>query len=148
MMKTFIILLLFLSVQIPAATAHAHGVVAGYSERTGIEITARYDSGQPMAQGQVVIFAPDNPARPWKSAFLDEHGVFFFVPDKSIPGNWSVQVRQAGHGAMIHIPVGEEKVRDVPPVSAGPGPMQLALMIACVVWGSIGTALYFSKRKI
>ncbi len=129
-------------------SVHAHAVVAGFSEVSGIEITAAYDNGQPMSGGQVIVFAPDNPARPWLATTLDEQGRFAFVPDYAVPGNWSVQVRQAGHGAMIHIPVDaaglETSVAVSPQVFTG---LQLTLMIACVVWGFIGTALFFSRRK-
>jgi len=129
-------------------SVHAHAVVAGFSEVAGIEIMAAYDNGQPMSGGQVIVYAPDNPARPWLTSTLDEQGRFAFVPDYAVPGSWSVQVRQAGHGAMIHIPVEatglEESVAGSPQVFTS---LQLTLMIACVVWGFIGTALFFSRRK-
>lgn len=125
----------------------AHGVLAGYSKVSGIEISASYDTGHPMAQGQVTVFAPDNPAQPWLRGSLDEQGLFRFVPDESITGTWSVQVRQAGHGAMIHIPVEDSGPSESIPGSARHlTPLQLALMIGCVSWGFLGTALYF-KRK-
>ncbi len=129
-------------------SVHAHAVVAGFSEVSGIEVTAAYDNGQPMSGGQVIVYAPDNPARPWLASTLDEQGRFAFVPDYAVPGSWSIQVRQAGHGAMIHIPVDaaglEKSVAGSPQVFTG---LQLTLMIACVVWGFIGTALFFSRRK-
>lgn len=127
--------------------AHAHGVIAGYAVRTGIEITARYDTGQPMSGAGVSVFAPDNPAIPRLTAKLDEDGRFRFVPDPEVPGTWSVQVRQEGHGAMIHIPTGESITHEPEIVTAGLGLLQRILVAACVVWGSIGTALYFSRRK-
>ncbi len=130
-----------------AVDIHAHGVAAGYSNVPGIEISAGYDTGQPMSGGQVVVYAPDNPAEPWMTGLLDEEGRFGFVPDYSLPGTWSVQVRQAGHGAMIHIPVQEQGIDDsrTDPASAFTG-LQLAVMAGCVVWGFIGTAMFFTRR--
>jgi len=126
---------------------HAHGVVAGYAKRTGIEITAGYDTGRPMSGGRVSVFAPDNPATPWLTATLDENGRFRFVPDPAVQGTWTVQVRQEGHGAMIHIPTGDFAIEEQQTGPASFGLLQRIVAAACVVWGSIGTALYFSRRK-
>ncbi|MFP4128455.1 MAG: hypothetical protein ACLFSF_05390 [Desulfonatronovibrio sp.] len=129
-------------------SVYAHGVVAGYSEVPGIEINAAYDTGEPLAKGQVTVYAPDSPAKPWIKASLDQKGVFRFVPDYSIPGNWSIQVRQAGHGAMIHVPVDDSEIMKATEDSpAALSTFQFTLMILCVSWGFIGTALFFSKRK-
>jgi len=46
---------------------------------------------------------------------------------------------------MIHIPIGEDTAS-----TGGIGGytnLQIGLMAACVVWGSVGTALYFSRRR-
>ncbi|WP_028575804.1 hypothetical protein [Desulfonatronovibrio hydrogenovorans] len=137
-----------LSILVWHSGACAHGVVAGYSNVSGIEVKAVYDTGQPMALGQVTVFAPDNPAQPWLRGSMNEQGKFSFIPDESIPGTWSVQVRQAGHGAMVHIPVKPSGLVESPGVPARPfSNLQLALMILSIAWGFVGTALYFSKRK-
>ncbi len=150
MRKTYIFLIISAFLLYSGSTRlHAHGVNAGYSEVSGIEITAAYDNGEPMAGGQVTVYAPDNPADPWLKADLDQEGKFTFVPDYSISGNWSIQVRQAGHGAMIHVPVADSEIKES--IDGNPAtfsPLQLTLMIACVSWGFIGTALFFSRRKI
>jgi nickel transport protein len=126
---------------------HAHGVNAGYIERTGIEVVARYDTGHPMSGARVSVFAPDNPATPWKTSTLDENGRFLFVPDPVMPGTWSVQVRQEGHGAMIHIPVGESVAREVQTGPVSLTLLQRILVAASICWGGIGTALYFSRKR-
>lgn len=131
-----------------AVNAHAHGVVAGYKEVPGIKIAAQYDNGSPLAGGQVTVFAADDPTTPWRRSTLDDQGEFVFVPDHSIVGTWSVQVRQSGHGAMIHIPIverGVEPQEDAP--SGAITPLQKGVIAVCVAWGSIGTALFFSRRK-
>lgn len=138
-----ILVLLFLLIPLQA---YAHGTDLSYTLTTGIEITALYDSGQPMVGGQVSVFTPDEPIEPWITGLCDEQGKFFFVPDYSLPGLWEVQVRQAGHGDIIRIEVaGDETV-----VANGSASLTLAqkLLIALtVVWAAIGTALYFSRGK-
>lgn len=145
----FSLILLFFLLLTGYVSVYAHGVEARYSEVPGLRINAAYDSGEPMAGGQVTVYAPDNPADPWLKADLDQEGKFTFVPDYSISGNWSIQVRQAGHGAMIHVPVADSEIMES--IDGNPAtfsPLQLTLMIACVSWGFIGTALFFSRRKI
>lgn len=130
------------------AEVFAHGVVADYKKVPGIEIAAAYDNGVPMSGAQVTVYAPDDPAQAWLRADLDEQGKFSFVPDRSIAGNWSVQVRDAGHGAMIHIPVDESGIEAAEPLSGREfSTPQKAAIVLIVLWGSIGTALYFSGRK-
>jgi len=126
------------------ATASAHGAKIAYQISMAVEIRAAYDTGEPMAGGQVTVYAPNDPSTPWLTGICDEDGRFTFTPDSSQPGTWDVQVRQSGHGDMIHIPIGEGMA-----VAGGTGytPLQIVLMAACVVWGFVGTALFFSRRK-
>lgn len=127
-----------------AATASAHGAKIEYQISMAVEIRAAYDTGEPMARGQVTVYAPDDPFTPWLTGVCDEDGRFTFTPDPSRPGTWDVQVRHSGHGDMIHIPIGEGMA-----VAGGTGytPLQIVLMAACVVWGFVGTALFFLKRR-
>ncbi|MGQ9626923.1 MAG: carboxypeptidase regulatory-like domain-containing protein [Anaerolineae bacterium] len=147
MMKriAFIVFLLLLVFALPASS-FAHGVRIGYKVATTIEVTASYDDGRPMAGGQVAIYAPDDPSKPWLTGTCDENGKFTFTPDPAKPGTWDVQVRQAGHGDILHIPIGEGK--GAMAGSTGYTPLQIALMSACVVWGFLGTALFFSRREV
>ena len=126
-------------------TAYAHGVNIEYTSDVDIEVIAKYDSGEPMAGAQVAVYAPDAPSTPWLTGVCDDEGRFSFTPDTSKPGTWDVQVRLAGHGGMIHIPIGEGTT----PTGGigGYTHLQIGLMAACVVWGSVGTALYFSRRR-
>jgi nickel transport protein len=127
--------------------ALAHGVNIQYTSDIEITIVAEYDSGEPMAGAQVAVYAPDDPSTPWLTGVCDNEGRFSFTPDVSIPGTWDVQVRLAGHGGMVHIPVGGDSAA----TSGGVGGysyLQIALMAACVIWGCIGTALYFRRRRL
>lgn len=144
MMKMFIPVLTVLLMIWPAA-AFAHGVDINYLTKTAVEIEAKYDTGKPLSEGQVTVYAPDDPAKPWATGKADENGRYIFTPDPSKPGTWDVQVRLAGHGEMVHIPVGGDSAA----TSAGSvyTAMQIVLMSACVIWGLVGTALYFARRK-
>jgi len=136
--------LIFLFILVFPATALGHGVEIDYRTTKAIEITATYDTGEPVSEGQVIIYAPDNPSTPWATGKCDEKGRFTFTPDPSKPGTWDVQVRKAGHGGMIHIPVGEDETAAG---STGYTTPQIILMVASITWGLIGTALFFSRRK-
>ena len=127
-------------------TASAHGVDITSTAVSGVEITARYDSGQPMAGGQVSIYAPDDPLEPWLTGLCDEEGRFFFVPDYNRPGLWEVTVRLAGHGDLVRIEVtGNDEI--LAGKQGGLTLLQKTFMSLTVIWGAIGTALYFSRRK-
>ena len=146
MMKRKILVALFslLTVLKLSVTAYAHGVRIEYSVNLVVEIRAAYDTGEPMAGGQVTIYAPNDLSTPWMTGICDEQGHFTFSPDTSIPGIWDIQVRQSGHGDIVHIPIGEELI-----TSGGTSysTFQIVLMAACVIWGMIGTAFYFSRRS-
>lgn len=144
--RSIIVVITMLAVFLIIPTAvYAHGANVEYTSNIEIEIEARYDSGEPMAGGQVVVYAPDDATTPWLTGVCDDEGRFRFTPDNARPGIWDVQVRLAGHGDIVHIPVGEAS--SVTDSGGGYSSQQIALMSACVVWGSIGTALYFSRRR-
>ena len=125
-------------------TVSAHGAKIQYEIEMVVEIRATYDTGEPMDGGQVTVYAPDDPTTPWLKGVCDEEGRFVFTPDPSKLGTWDVQVRQAGHGDMVHIPIGEGVATTG---STGYTPLQIVLMGACVVWGFVGTAL-FSRASL
>jgi nickel transport protein len=163
-----------------AERAIAHGVLLEYEATSAYEIMATYDSGQPMAAAQVAVFSPDNPSEPWMTGMTDTEGRFLFSPPS--PGNWEVQVRQAGHGDLVVVPVAETAIAagatapDAPAAEAdtetaaedaAAGTMvaqaptastrgssdrtftglQKGLMAGSVVWGLVGTALFFSQQR-
>ncbi|UCC61326.1 MAG: carboxypeptidase regulatory-like domain-containing protein [Dehalococcoidia bacterium] len=124
---------------------HAHGAKIEYVVDMMVEIVAMYESGEPMSGAQVVVYAPDDISTPWLTGICDDEGRYSFKPDTSMAGTYDVQVRQAGHGDIVHIPVGDGGTASGS--SGGYGVGQIALMSVCVVWGFIGTGLYFLRRK-
>jgi nickel transport protein len=132
--------------------AIAHGAVLQYSTTQAYEITAAYDSGQPMTAAQVAIFSPDNPSTPWMMGTTDDQGQFLFTPPT--PGNWEVQVRQAGHGDVVVIPVSDRPTSSTEGGAEGDRSRsgafdnwQKGLMAGSVLWGCVGTALFFSQKQ-
>lgn len=128
--------------------AEAHGANIQYQETEAIKIQATYDDGKPMADAQVVVYAPNDPGTPKIQGTTDGEGYFIFIPD--IPGNWDVKVRQAGHGQIITIPLGEKTVVEETKTevnNSGYTQVQKLVMAATGVWGFVGTALFFSRGK-
>ncbi|MBK5927095.1 hypothetical protein CCR87_07040 [Rhodobaculum claviforme] len=137
--------------------ALAHAALLEAEVATAVRLLARYDTGAPMQGAQVIIYAPDTPAEAWDRGTTDAEGRFVFVPDPALPGRWSIQVRQAGHGALTHVQIGAGAPGAGPETAPVPaavierpattaGPMQRAVMVALVAWGALGTALYFRRR--
>ncbi len=159
-------LLLLLMVAGSVPRVQAHGVELGYSvnttmieadvameddderpmtlEAVQILIEGKFESGDPMSEGQVTVYSPDDPANPWLSGACNEEGHFAFVPDMSKRGIWEVQVREAGHGGWLRIDVQGSLLDAEVEVSSEGGfhTSQIVLMAGSVVWGFIGTGLF------
>ena len=134
----------------------AHGANIDYRETSAITIQAKYDDGKPMANAQVVIYAPSDRSTPWLKGTTDKSGNFTFVPDASNSenhGDWDIKVRQSGHGDIISIPLKDSQLADHPSdiqlssTDNGYTPAQKVVMAAAGVWGFVGTALFFSRSK-
>ncbi|GAB4574888.1 MAG: hypothetical protein Kow0077_23640 [Anaerolineae bacterium] len=139
-----VLILLGLALLVFGSLASAHGAKISYSVDVTVTLVAEFDTGEPMAHAQVMVYSPADPATPWLTGEADEEGRFSFVPDPALPGTWDVQVRAAGHGDIVHIPIGAGGAASG---STGFSPAQIVLMAASVVWGLVGTALYFSRGR-
>jgi len=129
--------------------AMAHAAFVEARTVPGVLIEAAYETGEPMAQAQVTVYGPTDPARPAMTGLTDEYGVFGFVPTPGETGSWAVQVRQAGHGAMAHVRVeGSSDASTIHEPSSSPVTgLQRLIITAAVIWGFIGTALFFTRRR-
>jgi nickel transport protein len=137
--------ILGLSVLVPTM-ALAHGVEASFRAIPTFQIEARYDTGEPMGSAQVTVFAPTDPTTPWQEGRTDAAGRFVLQPDPELSGLWQVRIRQAGHGVLLNMPVGGSASLAAGISSSSPsfGPLQRGVMAACVIWGCLATALFFS----
>jgi len=114
-------------------------------EGDSVHIRASFDDGLPMSEAQVSVFTATTPTVPHLTGLTDDDGSFLFFADASDATDWDVQVRKAGHGDIIHFSLADDSV--IESCEAGFSVMQIVLMSACVVWGFIGTALFFSSKK-
>ncbi len=134
-----------------SVAAFAHGVVVESHVGTAIQIDAIYDTGEPMAGGQVTVYSPEDPSTPWLTGVTDEEGRFVFMPDLSKAGGWDIQVRQAGHGEIVRVDVGSDAATTGEVTTAadstGYSMPQILLMSASGIWGFVGTALFFSRQQ-
>jgi len=92
-----------IALALASAAAAAHGVLldAAYDPESRIaSASARFDTGEPMADAEVTVFAPDDPSTPWLRGRSDGAGAFRFEPDPARPGYWAVQMRHDDHGAI------------------------------------------------
>ena len=110
-----------------------------------VHISASFDDGQPLARAQVTVFSGAAPSVPYLVGMTDGNGEFSFLPDKTESLNWDVQVRSAGHGDIVHISLTDDSTADNE--QSGLTTFQIVLMSVCVVWGFIGTALFFTSRR-
>ncbi len=140
-------LLLSASVLFASFPVLGHGArVVWEVQGDSVHISAAFDDGLPMDGAQVTVFSAAEPSAPYISGMTDENGEFAFLPDIEQSLSWDVQVRKAGHGDMVHFSLAEESEDFIE--QRGLTTLQIILMSACVVWGFIGTALFFaSKRK-
>lgn len=135
------------------SSVSAHGVEISYTatEAIVVEINAAFDTGEPMAEAQVAVYAPNDAAEPWMTGTADEDGLFTFIPDPDIPGTWEVVVRQSGHGDTVYVTIEADETGNTVVNASGTSnpytPAQMIMMGASVVWGCIGTALYFISRR-
>ncbi|MDJ0553544.1 MAG: carboxypeptidase regulatory-like domain-containing protein [Microcoleaceae cyanobacterium MO_207.B10] len=150
-----VIPLIFLSSLSLQGKAMAHGVKIKHQFTPAIKINAAFDSGTPFNNAEVIVYAPNDPAKPWLKGTTDNQGNFIFSPDSSLSGYWEIQVRQAGHGGMVSVPFGVDKSHKnanyrsnyLASSSGDYNPLQKGLMIGSVIWGFVGTALFFSRFR-
>lgn len=124
----------------------AHGVTIKVQVSPQVEVEALHDDGQPIRQAQIQIFGPTNPDMAKFSGQTDDQGRYQFSPAES--GLWEVIVRQAGHGESLTLPINLDDEK--PQTLASPEGTTLTqrlLTLGSVIWGCVGTALYFKRRS-
>lgn len=125
---------------------YSHGTQYEIVKSGEIGVRAMYDSGEAMAGADVLVFPPGSAASA-STMKTDSSGLFHFTPD--IPGTWTFQVRDSsGHGMRINLQI-DESLSLISESRAGAGlnMLQKIVMALSLVWGAIGTALYFKGRN-
>jgi len=129
------------------ALIFGHGTKYEILPEKTLGIKAMFDTGDPMASAKVLIFAPDETKAAF-TAITDSNGVFYFTPDKA--GTWAMQVRdKGGHGMRINLEINDAMLLAPEQKSSNTvSYFQKILMALCVIWGCVGTALYFKKKVV
>ena len=71
-----------------------------------ITFKSGFSSGEPIAYGEVLIYAPGNDKVEFQNGRTDQNGVFSFLPDR--PGIWKVEVEGGlGHKLFFDVDVAE-----------------------------------------
>jgi nickel transport protein len=140
------------------ALGHGSNVAATVTRQVSVELTvaveATYQSGRPMAGALVTVLAPGSPDEPWVMGECDAEGRFEFAPPVDRPGTWEVVVVSQGHGGRVSVEIageGEESASAVVTAESSSTAhltrLQKFVMGACVIWGLVGTALFFSRGR-
>lgn len=130
---------------IAAAPLFGHGTQYELFDRGVIGVRAAFDSGEPMAEAPVLIFAPGQ-EEPEMTLKTDRRGIVCFAPNRV--GTWVLQVRaEGGHGMRINLVVEDSMVATAGSNTGSFSLWQKLLMAICVVWGFLATALFFRRPE-
>ncbi|MEB3181381.1 MAG: hypothetical protein VKL59_20450 [Nostocaceae cyanobacterium] len=134
--------------------AFAHSVETDYflTPKSELEFQVKFSTGEPYHDAQVQVYAPNDTSKPWKQVKTNAQGEFAFLPDKSIPGEWTVKIGELEHSDILSVPVTQEGV-NVDQISEGrnnpKGSNQFVVLGFVIATGGIGTKLlsYLNKRR-
>ncbi len=157
--SSILFLTIGLSLLSKAPSAYAHGALVEVTP-TAVEIKAAFDTGEPMDNAQVRVYSPADLETPAIVGETDSEGRFVFSPDASLSaadGLWEVVVRKAGHGQATSFELGNGILQTATDPSTGSSAGGLAatqsgftpqrwISMAAIIWGFVGTALYFKAR--
>lgn len=121
--------------------------------RSAIKFTAKFSSGEPYPNAKVTIYAPDDQEKPWRVMQANEKGEFEFLPDRSKPGEWTVDIGEGSHWDSWTVPVmstgGSITYGELSDASSHlPSiPPQLLVIGAACISGGVGSVLLRSHRR-
>ncbi len=143
-MKTQKKLMLILLSTFLSGLLFSHGINADIITGGVIGVKFSYDGVSPMKNAVVKIFSPDNYDAPAISTQSNEQGVVYFLPNKK--GEWIMMAKDdGGHTTRVNIPVTENMIAKSTGNSLSY--LQKIIIAVCVIWGFIGTALFFKSKK-
>jgi nickel transport protein len=136
------------------APALAHAVQTNYliTPEALLETQTKYSNGEPLRRASVKIYSPADPSKPWMESVTDGEGRFAFLPDRSLTGDWMVEIGQSDHADALTLKVSDRGVEIAPDVperqSQGSG-KQFWVVGFAILCGGLGTKLgtkLFSRR--
>ncbi|NDV28038.1 DUF4198 domain-containing protein [Desulfovibrio sp. JC010] len=91
----------------------AHGVAYEMVETSpAVTFKSGFSTGDPIAYGEVLVYAPDNADVEFQNGRTDRNGVFSFLPDS--PGIWKVEVDGGmGHKLIFDVEVAESAASEL-----------------------------------
>ncbi|MGB3294982.1 MAG: hypothetical protein WBB01_18520 [Phormidesmis sp.] len=75
-----------------------------------LSLRTTFSNGQPLKGATVIVYSPDQPDRVWTKGVTDSQGRYTFVPDRSISGEWKVDIQREGHADILKVPVTGEGI--------------------------------------
>ena len=123
----------------------SHGVSTKIIKKGIVGIRFAYEGGNAFSNVKVKIYSPDDASKPFIVTSTDTAGYVYFAPTKK--GEWIVVAKdEGGHAKRVNLNIDDSF--SVQSKSAGEmTPLQKLIMGLAVVWGFIGTALFFKGRK-
>ena len=154
-LASVLLLTVALLVRSKVPSAQAHGAVVEVNPAS-VEIKAVFDTGEPMSDAQVLVYSPTDLSTPVAKGQTDSEGRFLFSPDldqvaaDSESGRWEVTVRKAGHGQATTFDLGDGVLQTAATEPSAVSSLRFmalqSVSIAAIIWGFVGTALYFKAR--
>lgn len=127
----------------PIVSAHGTNIDWAISD-TVVTITARYETGDPISNASITVYAPDNPQVAIETGSADQNGIYTFEIDPAQTGTWSISVRDNdGHGEIVNIPYGGTSASGT---TAIPPAVRYGVM-AFVILGLGAVAFIFSRNQ-
>ena len=126
------------------SSAFAHGATYEIQRDRAVIVKAGYDDGEPMSYAEVKIFSPDVQRGEHQNGRTDKNGNFAFLPHRT--GKWRIVVNDGmGHSFTAETFVKEGM--EIESRHQGLEYWQKLIMAACIIWGLLGTALYFKRKE-
>lgn len=123
----------------------AHGLLYDLKMGKTLIIKVGYDGGEPMSYSEIKIYSPDGDKLEYQNGFTDANGNFAFIPNRA--GKWKIVISDGmGHVFSKDLMVNEGI--KIEAITQGLGPWQKLIIAISIVWGLIGTALYFKRVKV
>lgn len=143
-MRCLSLLTIFLLIPGFSNIINAHGLRYKIIEG-GIGIEAMYADDTPLSFSNVIVFAPDDRKEHYITGYTDRKGRFLFFPNTK--GEWIIKVSDGmGHALEAEIYL-QDDLKISRSSSGNLSNLQITTMAICVIWGFIGTGLYFIRRK-